>query len=134
MSLQQNEDISSKSYFLWPKSKYPSFRDIFSTTTESEIESVLKSYWPNTYPVIFSSARSGLTAILQHMNLFRPDVVWCPPYSSHCVFESIARVATPTTVQVDKVRVALIYHQFFFSLQKDDFRAPFYNILSPHHP
>jgi putative PLP-dependent aminotransferase (TIGR04422 family) len=103
------------SYFLWPEAQYPSFKDIFRRTREGTIESVLQSYWPDTYPVLFSSARSGLTAILQHINLSRPDLVWCAPYSSHCVFESIARVATPITVESRKIRAAVIYHQWGFS-------------------
>ena len=107
--------ISNKSYFLWPDPKTPKLGDVFHRTSAHDIEKILRSYWPHTFPVLFSSARSGLTAILQHLGMSRPDLVWCPPYSSHCLFESIARIATPITEQSDKVQTALIYHQWGFS-------------------
>ena len=103
-----------KSIFLWPDPQSPSLGDVFRRTSAYEIEDLLRSYWPEIFPVLFSSARSGLTAILQHLGLSRPDLVWCPPYSSHCLFESIGRVATPITEQSNKVQIALIYHQWGF--------------------
>jgi len=104
----------NKSFFLWPDPQSPSLGDVFRRTSAYEIEDLLRSYWPEIFPVLFSSARSGLTAILQHLGLSRPDLVWCPPYSSHCLFESIARIATPITEQSNKVQTALIYHQWGF--------------------
>jgi putative PLP-dependent aminotransferase (TIGR04422 family) len=107
--------IKNNKYFLWPKPQYPVLSDLFRSISTEEVEGVIRSYWPDVHPVIFSSARSGLTAILQNLNLSRSDLVWCPPYSSHCVFESISRVATPITIQSKNIKVAVIYHQWGFS-------------------
>jgi putative PLP-dependent aminotransferase (TIGR04422 family) len=104
-----------KKIYLWPDPQTPSLGDMLHRTSTHKIENLLHSYWPEIFPVLFSSARSGLTAILQHLGLTRPDLVWCPPYSSHCLFESIARISTPITEYSDKVQAALIYHQWGFS-------------------
>ena len=75
---------------------------------------MLHKLFPDAVPVLFSSARAGLSATLQMLQVNRPDIVWCPPYSSHCVLESISRFATPTTSDIAKAKVALIYHQWGF--------------------
>jgi putative PLP-dependent aminotransferase (TIGR04422 family) len=105
----------NKNYFLWPKPKKFSLFNFFKRTSANDIEMIIQENWPNTFPVLFSSSRSSLTAILQHLNLTRPDLVWCPPYSSHCLFDSIGRVATPITESSDFIKAALIYHQWGFS-------------------
>lgn len=102
-----------KSLFLWPSPKNFQARHFFGRRINMEdVEEQLRQIFPKAEPVLFSSARGGLSAILEHLGLTRPDLVWCPPYSSHCVFESIARVATPCTVNHSTVRAALIYHQW----------------------
>jgi putative PLP-dependent aminotransferase (TIGR04422 family) len=105
----------NRKYFLWPKSKNLSLSNFFQKTSANDVEMIIKKNWPNTFPVLFSSSRASLTAILQHLNITRPDLVWCPPYSSHCLFDSIGRVATPITVASHDVKAALIYHQWGFS-------------------
>jgi putative PLP-dependent aminotransferase (TIGR04422 family) len=69
--------------------------------------------------VLFSSARSGLTAVLDSMAVSRSEFVWVPKFSSHCVLEAIARVGTPTPTVIDdpSPRVALIYHQWGYISQ-----------------
>jgi len=107
--------MKTKKYFLWPEPHSLSFHDFFHKESIYEVEQLMQEFWPDTYPVLFSSARSGLTAILQYLNLRKDDLVWCPPYSSHCVIESIARVSTPTTSMSKGIKAALIYHQWGFS-------------------
>lgn len=102
-----------RSLFIWPDPKPFELRHfIGSRVTTDEIEEQLRHYFPSAEPVLFSSARGGLSTILAHLGLTRPDLVWCPPFSSHCVFESIARVATPTTLPHPNAKVALTYHQW----------------------
>jgi len=104
-----------KTYFLWPehKAQYGRFF-LGAKISASDIEDTLNSIFPEAVPVLFSSARAGLSATLQMLEVGRSDIVWCPPYSSHCVLESIARFATPTTTDVAKAKVALIYNQWGF--------------------
>ncbi len=101
-----------KPLFLWPRPRHLEFRHLVGKPVSAEeIEIKLKDYFPDAWPVLFSSARAALSAILNHLELSRPDLVWCPPYSSHCVFETIARTATPTTESITPT-AALIYHQW----------------------
>lgn len=103
------------SYFLWPKHKAQYVKYLFGANIcAADIEATLETFFPDTAPVLFSSARVGLSASLQLLKIGRPDIVWCPPYSSHCVLESIARFATPSTTDIDNAKVALIYHQWGF--------------------
>jgi len=103
------------SHFLWPEHSSNFSRFLFgSRISAPDIERTLEMLYPEAVPVIFSSARAGLTATLQLLNLCRPDIVWCPPYSSHCVLESISRLATPSTTAIDQAKAALIYHHWGF--------------------
>ncbi len=109
-----------ESYFLWPKPSSNLSSFIFgSKVCASDIEAELATLYPDAVPVLFSSARSGLTAILQMLDIFRTDICWCPPYSSHCVLESIARHATPSTTEIEHAKIALIYHQWGFVHRHD---------------
>jgi putative PLP-dependent aminotransferase (TIGR04422 family) len=92
----------------------PSFVDWLSNTNMLDVERTVDEYWPKSNPVVFSSARAGLTAVLEHLKLKRPDLVWCPAYSSHCVLEAIAHIATPTVLHDASIKAALIYHQWGF--------------------
>lgn len=101
-----------KPLFLWPRPHALEFRHLIGGAIKAEdVERQLKEYFPAAWPVLFSSARSALSAILNQLELARPDLVWCPPFSSHCVFETIARSATPTTESMTPC-AALIYHQW----------------------
>lgn len=100
--------------FLWPRPdelKARHFLNPARINTE-DIESRLRDLFPATEPVLFSSARAALNAILEHLGCSRPDQVWCPPFSSHCVFDAVSRIATPITRISSDIRVALIYHQW----------------------
>lgn len=110
-----SEKIRMKSYFLWPEHREQYAKYLFGASIcAADIEATLETFFPEAVPVLFSSARAGLSAALQLLNISRPDIVWCPPYSSHCVLESIARFATPSTTDIFNAKVALIYHQWGF--------------------
>lgn len=99
--------------FLWPKPESLTLRHFLGRAIRIEdIESRLHDLYPDTEPVLFSSARAGLNTILEHLHCTRPDLVWCPPFSSHCVFDAISRIATPITQSSPRIRTALIYHHW----------------------
>lgn len=108
-------------YFLWPKAKAIGVSEyITNAPSNADIETWLHEYYQKSaYPVLYSSGRAGIYSILQHEGLSRPDIVWCPAYSSHCVFDAISRLATPSTIydQTQKPKVALLYHQWGHPVQ-----------------
>ena len=103
------------SAFLWPEPKALATTDLLGLPCPSEaIETKLQALYPAADAVLFSSARAGLTAVLQSMGLSRPDLCWTPGFSSHCVLEAVAHVCTPTPVVAEQVKAALVYHQWGF--------------------
>jgi len=105
--------VTLRSHFLWPFSESPRLQDIAGPAcASSDVENLLKALYPEAEPVLFSSARAGLSAVLQVIELSRPDLLWTPEFSSHCVLESVAHVCTPTPVPVDGMAAALVYHQW----------------------
>lgn len=104
-----------KSIFLWPDPKPPRAIDFFSRVKEIDVENKIEQIWPNSYPVLFSSARSGLSAVLRCMEVQRGDHFWLPNYTSHCLYETVARFAAPTSIYGASVKAALIYHQWGFT-------------------
>lgn len=100
-------------HFLWPEHRGQYGKYLFGKAiSAADVEATIESFFPNTLPVLFSSARAGLSSILQLLKVVRPDIVWCPPYSSHCVLESIARFGTPSTTDSFHAKVVLVYHQW----------------------
>lgn len=109
-------------FFLWPKAQYPKAPHFFKTApTHAEIEHKLDQLYPNARAVLFSSGRAALHATLEYLGVSRPDLIWCPSYSSHCVFDSISRIGTPTTFMPprQKVKAALLFHQWGFVHQNN---------------
>jgi putative PLP-dependent aminotransferase (TIGR04422 family) len=105
--------MKSNNFFLWPKANRLNWTNFSKKYKSSEeIETQVRVYFPNSYPVLFSSARAGLTAILQSQNISRPDHVWFPEYSSHCVIEAIGQVGTPTPVVSKNLKASIVYHQW----------------------
>lgn len=105
--------MNTSRLFLWPtpqplKLKY----FLGNSISHGDIEAIIKNRWPESFPVLFSSARAALLSVLQMQKLSRPDLIWCPPFSSHCVLNAISATATPTTLEIDSPKVALIYHQW----------------------
>lgn len=107
-------------FFLWPESRSLIASDLFGSEISSDmIESLLRDEYPGSDAVLFSSARAGMTAALMQLGLKRPDLVWTPGFSSHCVLEAIAHIATPSPNAIGKLCAALIYHQWGFVGQPD---------------
>ena len=111
--------MNTKQTFLWPDAeplRLSDFSGISKSVTHGKIEKLLDTFYPGGNGVLFSSARAALNAVLQLLNVSRPDLVWCPPYSSHCVFDAISRQATPCTRESDRdlASVAVLFHQWGF--------------------
>jgi putative PLP-dependent aminotransferase (TIGR04422 family) len=104
--------MKKNSFFLWPDTSF-SFGSFFSSVSVTDLESEFHEMFTEATPVIFSSARASLSAILLLQQMGRADKIWCPPFSSHCVLEAVARVATPS-ISLDESRSVLIYHQWGF--------------------
>jgi putative PLP-dependent aminotransferase (TIGR04422 family) len=63
------------------------------------------------HPVLYSSARSALACALSELNLSRRDTVGIFPYASHCVLDTISRIATPASLSKAN-NENLVYHQW----------------------
>ncbi len=104
---------SVTTHFLWPKALPLHIKDwLAPSPTSLEVERELQSLFPDTHPVLFSSARAGLTAVLQSLDLGRADKVWIPGFSSHCVIEAVGHYCAPTPDNGPQVAAALVYHQW----------------------
>lgn len=102
------------SHFLWPEARFD-YRSVWRArgATAASVEACIANLYPNACPVLFPSARAGLAAAIAVHGLGRPDLVWLPPYSSHCVIDAVSRVATPTSSFSDgDVAAALVFHQW----------------------
>ena len=63
-----------KSYFLWPEHKTQYVKHFFGASIcAADIEATLETFFPDAVPVLFSSARAGLSASLQLLKISRPD-------------------------------------------------------------
>jgi len=102
--------MRKNSFFLWPDPHF-SLYSSFSFASTGDVEAAFVAMYPGAIPVIFSSARASISAILELLQTGRADKVWCPPFSSHCVLESVSRVATPSTI-LEECRSAIVYHQW----------------------
>ena len=68
--------------------------------------------------LLFPSARAGIAAILEYENISRGDMVFVPPYSSHCLWDTVGRYACPTVVYDSEIKAALIVHKYGYVHQK----------------
>jgi putative PLP-dependent aminotransferase (TIGR04422 family) len=110
--------MTAERFFLWPEPAALTASDFVGSPCPSEeIEATLHTFFPITEPVLFSSARAGLSVVLQQLGLSRADMVWTPGFSSHCVLDAVSRVCTPQPIAADGVAAALIYHQWGHSHQ-----------------
>lgn len=106
-------------YSLWPKSsptrcllRAPRFSAV------AHVEARLNEMFTGGTPVLFSSGRAALTHALVISGLGRADKVGLFPYASHCVLDSVARVATPTAVRKD-ASLNVIFQQWGYVQHHD---------------
>jgi putative PLP-dependent aminotransferase (TIGR04422 family) len=113
--------ILKESYFLWPKAKLIKFFNSLNLlTSASHIENVLFKMFPSGYPVLCSSGRAALNIALVESKVSRSDLVGVFPYASHCVLDSISRVATPLAgTESKKSSLRIVYHQWSFVQEKN---------------
>ena len=105
-----------KNIFLWPRINWSFFwKGLFSLKTSDDVEKKLRTMFPTGFPVLFSSGRAALTAALVQSNVTRKDFIGIFPYASHCVIDSVSRLATPIVgLQKRIVDLRVVYHQWGF--------------------
>lgn len=97
-------------FFLWPHPQF-SYASLFSFASVNDVENAFQEMYTGAVPVVFSSARASISAILELLHMGRASHIWCPPYSSHCVLEAVSRIATPSSDFAGSMS-ALVYHQW----------------------
>ena len=105
-------------YKIWEKAQKPNFYDWinYPEISSSIIEKEFEGFYPGYNAILFSSGRSAIGAILKLFNLSRSNLVFCSPWSSHCVLNTISTSATPITnlnsIDKNPLTAAIIYHQW----------------------
>jgi putative PLP-dependent aminotransferase (TIGR04422 family) len=106
-------------HFLWPRPKpLRALVQAARFTAITRIEAQLSEMFPSGTPVLFSSGRTALIHALLFNRLLRNDKVGVFPYASHCVLDSVARVATPTAVGSD-AKLNVIFQQWGYAQHHD---------------
>ena len=113
--------ILQESYFLWPKANLIKVLSSFNLfTSVSDVENILLNMFPSGYPVLCSSGRAALNIALVESKVSRPDLVGVFPFASHCVLDSVSRVATPLAGTKSKnASLRVVYHQWGFVQEKN---------------
>lgn len=108
---------SSKSHFeIWPKPKLTSSDMLAINVPKIEtIENFFQDLYANTHAVLMPSGRSSINLILQYLNISRQDLIYTPPYSSHCVLNAIGYTGTPTTKLSRDIQAAICFHQWGYT-------------------
>jgi putative PLP-dependent aminotransferase (TIGR04422 family) len=103
-------------YFLWPESKIANgLSSFWKLISSEEVENKLFEMFPSGYPVLCSSGRSALYLALSASGTSRQNFVGVFPYASHCVLDSISRIATPSTgITANSEPLRVVYHQWGF--------------------
>jgi len=113
--------MKKNSYFIWPEARYlrGGVRSLRAAKT-IDVEKFLSQMYAFGIPVVVSSARSGISLSLIAQNLSRGDSVEIFPYASHCVIESIGRIANPINYSVNNKNIfTLIYHQWGYIQERE---------------
>ncbi len=105
-----------QSHFLWPKSSVRrALWYIYKMKPVVVIEKLLRDMFPSGYPVLCSSGRAALNLALFHKGSNRGLFVGVFPYASHCVLDSISRIATPLCGPSSlEANLRVVYHQWSF--------------------
>lgn len=106
----------TKAYFLWPDGNVSrALRSSYRLVPVSVIEDLLRDMFPTGYPVLCSSGRAALALALVRSGVGRNDLVGVFPYASHCVLDTISRVATPLSgPTAADARLRVVHHQWGF--------------------
>jgi putative PLP-dependent aminotransferase (TIGR04422 family) len=106
--------LSSKTFFLWPENHILNGLSSCWKLIETErIEKKLFEMFPTGYPVLCSSGRSALYLALSGIGTSRHSYVGVFPFASHCVLDTISRIATPATgTSANFQPIRLVYHQW----------------------
>lgn len=108
-----NKPITLKNYSIWPHRSGLDVNSFLSKITASQVEERLNNLYPGGYAVLTTSGRNALNLALRTMELKRSDYVQTFPYASHCVFDAISKIATPTRYAFHSKRdTILVYHQW----------------------
>lgn len=101
-------------YFLWPESKIVNgLISCWKLIPTERVENKLAGMFPSGYPVLCSSGRSALYLALSASGTSRKSFVGVFPYASHCVLDSISRIATPSTGSTaNSAALRVVYHQW----------------------
>jgi putative PLP-dependent aminotransferase (TIGR04422 family) len=105
-----------QTYFLWPKcSVLKALWYMYQMKPIVVIENHLREMFPSGYPVLCSSGRAALNLVLTQKGANRGDFVGVFPFASHCVLDSISRIATPLCGPTSlEASLRVVYHQWGF--------------------
>lgn len=99
------------STYLWPTI----LDDSYEINSEAEkLESFFDQIFSPYKTIYLSQARHFIPLILRYYDLGRNDIIFTPPYSSHCLLSNIALQATPTVQNEldNEINASIIYHQY----------------------
>ena len=99
------------STYLWPTI----LDDPYEISSDAEIlESFFDQIFSPYKTIYLSQARHFIPLVLRYYNLGRSDIIFTPPYSSHCLLSNIALQATPTVQNElnNEINASIIYHQY----------------------
>ncbi len=82
-----------------------------------DIEDYFSFLYPHSCPVLMTSGRACLSAIMDLLGLARADHVLLPPFSSHCVINAISRNTTPTPIMSNNTKATIAIHQWGYISQ-----------------
>ena len=83
-----------------------------SLKTNTDVEQLFKQFYPTSWPVLFLSARAGIHAVIETLELSSPNNVLIPPYLSHCVQSSVLSLANATTTENSDTEAKLVFHHW----------------------
>lgn len=102
---------------IWPKALMGSISTKMFSAKVTEVEAFFEKKYPSCKAVLFSSGRAGLFSILKMCKMSRQDHIWVPPFSSHCVLNTISFLATPSVKSIEENENLLLFHQWGFEFQ-----------------
>jgi len=99
---------------IWPKAKMSVSDFVGLRSSHRIIEDFFEQRYDGVSAVLMPSGRSALHLILKSLGLSRPDQIWIPQFSSHCVINTVGYVGTPVRDLSGDVKAAVCFHQWGF--------------------